>query len=513
MGCMLTVRLQTKEGQWVWVNTVMNIRQPFLSNNEEPAIVCINQVIADGEAQQFKLQSQLYSSHIARSPEFLSSPQASSPPHTITQVPMERDSMHHQQQHVKPSYTYQGEFTFTTLGSDDGDVPGTSRQPPTTVGSPYSSNEYNNSASNSPPSQLRRADIISRLKRKMEMSSQHCKPKASRYNAEGSGDNSNGSFGGGMGDVSVHGSAVFVDAFDTLAPLQSATLAEAVDMMGPVVGGHVFAELNLKKEVKEEVIPVPVAPSLPDFPQPLTPPTPSSVRSEPGSTTHLTIDVCDLPLTVPSGMLTPEPSPASSPDHCVPSIHDIEETIMSDLEESLVEPPKVKKPVAVVQKTAKPLNFSLPELDVLSLESFLASVEQPVRAVKPVLAVEEEVAPRSVSPVSPMSQPAASPQGENLEQQFTTLMASVNETLMELVQGVSGTTADIVGEFQLVPHAPQGSPMSVCSDETTLSEEDFSTISGGLLTELTQLNQLTAVHSPSYGEEATIPTTVFDPNL
>ena len=169
-----------------------------------------------------------------------------------------------------------------------------------------------------------------------------------------------------------------------------------------------------------------------------------------------------------------------------------------------------------MQKTAKPLQFSLPELDVLSLESFLASVEQPAKAVKPSMAVVGEVAPRPhpVSPGQP-AVPAASPSPHcpqnEIEQQFSSLMASVNETLMELVQGVSGT-ADIVGEFQLVPHASHGSPMSDCSDETTLSEEDFSTISGGLLSELTQLNQLTA-NSPSYGEEAAIPTTVFDPNL
>jgi len=184
---------------------------------------------------------------------------------------------------------------------------------------------------------------------------------------------------------------------------------------------------------------------------------------------------------------------------------------MTDLEERFAEEPKVKKPV--VQKAAKPLQFKLPELDVLSLENFLASVEQPVRAAgKPLMTVVEDTALRS-QPVRPANQSAVTtpPPPENLEQQFSSLMASVNETLMELVQGVSGT-ADIVGEFQLVPNVAHGSPMSDCSDETTLSEEDFTTISGGLLSELTQLNHLTA-NSPSYGEEAAIPTTVFDPNL
>lgn len=141
---MLTVRLLAADGAWVWVNTVMHVRQPYLCENGDPAIVCINQVsfrapwrcrlarraaerairvrypspldgtrkrisdnlfvtsidlhlnffdlldlqiISDSEAALFKMQSQLESSHIARSPEFLDPIQGGvAPSHIITQV-------------------------------------------------------------------------------------------------------------------------------------------------------------------------------------------------------------------------------------------------------------------------------------------------------------------------------------------------------------------------------------------------------------------------------------------
>lgn len=494
------MRLQTKDGKLVWVNTVMNIRQPFLSNSEEPAIVCINQVIVDGEAQQFKLQSQLYSSHIARSPEFLTSPQASSPPHTITQVSVEQDTGTYAQD--KPSYSYQAEFTFTSLPSDDQAGPGK----PSTLTTPYqdSGNDYNAS----PTAPLRRADIINRLKRKMEQSNQYCKPKVPRILSNCEGDNSsNGSFS--SSSEANASSAFIIGGYAALPPMQSATLAEAVDMMGPVISGHMFAELNLKKHVQQEVQ---VAPPVADFPQPLTPPTPSSVASDSHSMTKLTVDVCEVPVTVPGSILTPENSPASSPDHCVPTVYDIDDTMMTDYEESIVLSPKAEKPVKAV--TEKQALFSLPELDLMSLEKFLASVEQP-GAVKPRMVVEPPPAPTPVV------------EEQTLEQQFTSLMASVNEVFMEHNNNAG---IDIVGEFQLVPNVQtqysmgspmqgspmqgspmQGSPRSECSDDTTLSDEDFVTIRGNLLNELSELNTL-AAGSPSYGEEA-IPTTVFDPNL
>ncbi|CAH1792214.1 unnamed protein product [Owenia fusiformis] len=89
MGCMLTIRLLSRDGGFIWANVVMHIRQSFISDNGEPAIVCINQVISDSEAAHFKLQSQTYSSQITPSPEHL--PPQSSPVHPQVNNPVVYD--------------------------------------------------------------------------------------------------------------------------------------------------------------------------------------------------------------------------------------------------------------------------------------------------------------------------------------------------------------------------------------------------------------------------------------
>lgn len=45
MGCMMTVRMLTQTNEVIWVNTVMHVRQALVSNNDDPVIVCINQVV------------------------------------------------------------------------------------------------------------------------------------------------------------------------------------------------------------------------------------------------------------------------------------------------------------------------------------------------------------------------------------------------------------------------------------------------------------------------------------
>uniref|UniRef100_A0A0B7A972 BHLH domain-containing protein n=1 Tax=Arion vulgaris TaxID=1028688 RepID=A0A0B7A972_9EUPU len=69
IGCMFTVRMLRLDGTCFWVNVVMNVRQASLSQNEEPLIVCINQVIDSHEAYQIKVQGHMFSLYPNRTPE------------------------------------------------------------------------------------------------------------------------------------------------------------------------------------------------------------------------------------------------------------------------------------------------------------------------------------------------------------------------------------------------------------------------------------------------------------
>lgn len=68
----MIVRMQTKSGAWIWINTFMSIRQSYACDNGDPVIVCVNHVIFESEAFQFKLESQFLSMYVASSPEYLS---------------------------------------------------------------------------------------------------------------------------------------------------------------------------------------------------------------------------------------------------------------------------------------------------------------------------------------------------------------------------------------------------------------------------------------------------------
>ncbi|XP_045161087.1 uncharacterized protein LOC123526135 [Mercenaria mercenaria] len=69
MGCMMTVRMLTNTNEVIWVNIVMHVRQALVSNSDDPVIVCINQVVSEEEAKQFKIQGQLFALYAARAPD------------------------------------------------------------------------------------------------------------------------------------------------------------------------------------------------------------------------------------------------------------------------------------------------------------------------------------------------------------------------------------------------------------------------------------------------------------
>ncbi len=558
---MLTVRLASKGGDWVWVNMVMHIRQPFICDNGDPAIVCINQVISDAESTHFKMQSQLYSSHIARSPEFLSPSQSSSPPHTITTVPLEREQM-------QPTFTdlLQGDDpsmyqAFVTISSAPSVESGNGMSPQhgsalhTMQGGSRSGSLSDSTSSSSSPKAmnehkqvLSRADIINRLKRKMsEMAAkEQCKP-AKVPKVVGTGNDQT------HGGIRISGSA-FIAPLSDMVGLSSHSVGSydrTQQVLAPATHhGPMPHDLVLRKEV-EMLIPEPVCKQPPatvtEFSHPPTPSTPGSVTSEAPEKTSLTIDVTQTSL-VPLSILTPDSSPSSSPIHKVtmfpssqleqqvPTLADLDD--FNDFEnETLLKSPEVKK-----ESDELDFELNLPELDSMAIETYFAAVEggemkrilaRPDIKVEPLSPPYSHTDSPPPAP-SPLSENAASPavsvidtiesvnspgpkvktnneaDRQNLpslsDTQLDNLVATVTEALLDMVQQSadkpnSGHT--VTGGFMLVPDQRNSNKADDLSVE--VPEMDVTSAAlpdplaeAALLNELHQLDQL-AGSTPSYG--------------
>lgn len=317
MGCMLTVRIQAASQNWVWVNMVMHIRQPFVCDNGDPAIVCSNYIISENEAPIFKVQSQYLSSHIVRSPECLGTPSGSSPPHTITQVPAEREGSLGGQEDT--GVTFRADFGIIPTNPALGESSQGYSSSGVDIGGSHVSDGFLSDAGSDQSlsgSQLSmeikpsRESILYRLKRKVKGEDQ-CRPlKQARMSTPDYHEN-----GGGI--------AIQASAFITTAgPLMyeqelSSGGSSGMFVLGPMHGDAIYS--NLKKEVD-----VMVAPEQPkinpnisattlDLNQPLTPESISSDSHDmmPG-TTNLSVDTTDSAV-VPPSVLTPDSSPSSSP--------------------------------------------------------------------------------------------------------------------------------------------------------------------------------------------------------
>ena len=377
---MLTVRLQASAGHWVWLNMVMHIRQPFVCDNGDPAIVCINHVISEAEAPHFKLQSQLYSSHIARSPEFLGPAQGGSPSHTITHVPADRDIM--VQIGGQEQGTYRVDFTTSSIteplnGCGATSVSGVSVQQGgyrSSVGSDSSSDACDSPTRQLQPldkKQLLRQDIINRLKRKVQMPEEQCKPaKIPRANHQEGHDASDG-----LGGISIQGSAFITGPiYDQDLPPGPGPFG-SLGVLGPVGihSGPIYSNLIIKKDVEMVVPESPkinpkVDSSMVDIHQPLTPPTPESVTSEyqdnHNTTTQLMVDVSESAV-VPASLLTPEASPLAC------EWEDMSFYPEGDITAQTQVGVKQEKLDSSKQKSQS----TLPELDLMIVENFMEELE------------------------------------------------------------------------------------------------------------------------------------------
>ena len=448
MGCMLTIRIQHKNGSWVWINMVMHIRQPFICDNTDPAIVCINHAISEAEAQHFKMQSQLYSSHIARSPEFLNSPSGSSPSHTITQVAMEGTQSSNQSfstDEGNPMYYHAAiNMTPITTMSEAAPVEGsvsiihsditTLQQDPFQTDGQKDKNV------------ISRADIMSRLKRKMA-EYKDCKPaKIARVavtNAHQNNDNSIGTLADSLMSNTQEDSLFGFDMDVQSGPTQMVTAA-------PVR----FPTTVVKKNVATVLGPQGISITH----QPLTPLSPAqSITSESSDLYSSNMEMSTT--VVPPSVLTPDLTPINSPEASVEYI-----SLFNELGDSLsmFQDENVQK----IKPTLKPVEKKkvkvLPQLDVNGLEMFLNGVASPASSVaeddlgvtvktevpSPMSSVDSQVG----SPYSVASELADMENGrlETISPEIlTSLMCSVGNALRSRSSAENMT--QISGDFMLVP--------------------------------------------------------------
>lgn len=542
----------------------MHIRQPFISDNGDPAIVCINHVIDPAEANHFKLQSQLYSSHIARSPEFLSNPPSSSPPHTITQIPMEGDQYQMQgygSDMQSPGY-YQAQFTTAPIHSNIPGQHGTVSEPmPLNRVSMSSLSDSGNSSDSvgtivlSPTDSktITHLELINRLKRKLP---QQCKPvKKPKTVVTENADSSSDSIDNNM---SYFGSAVISQSYfmDSLVNSDGQQMLLQMNSDRPVYAQLKKSPVDLAINdphllLKQSIIPAqPLSPMGPLTPESVTSSEDNHHQTKFDSTSLLTIDVKNE-VCLPPSLLTPDASPLNSPletsysqeelsEQCVPSIID---EIANAIRKQERETQKfhLDKPYPEKAKIKMVPQNKLPELDPFTIDSYFGAMGDIVQALECYAPIKEELTQPSsftshtyphssaVSPVSlpQVSQPANAQipisvekqpkdtESEAMfqmgEQDLANIVASVAGSIMDMVQRSTSTETGLTADFMLIPNnsipdmdneifAEVPEIKQEVEDEEEQEERGVSPLHGELLHELHQLNQLAANSTPSYGK-------------
>ncbi len=531
---MLTVRLQTNAGGWLWVNVVMHIRQPFVCDNGEPAIICTNQVIQEGEAKHFKLQSQLNSAQVARSPEFLSPAFTGTPPHTISQVSAVEASSNSSnssvglgggsttQQAVQGEDTlyYHGVFFATAAGGLTPDASGTLGRGAGQETVPRSYSDTSSDGSPHSKNNPTKADVVNKLKRKLRESYQ-CKPSKQLKSSFPPEERQPSPTAGPYILPSFNGPQLGYDDLGLL--LSSSSSAGDVQVLGPISDAPVYAQLAAKKEVlvhqSKAVALAPVAvPPVTTEPGPPGPLTPDSLTDSPAQLTTTLLEALSVEVSVPPSLLTPDASPVPSPEQCLPdmmstiedsdtgeqsvpvdSLADLDELSLFDTGTRQQKKPEIK--TSLPQMVEDDVSV-LPVLDALSLETLLT---------EDCCVLKEARSPESLEHQAPE---------DDLEQSiFDTLQKAEadRDSLQQLVDGVKTTILDLVGG-QNCPTANlaelESGSLLIVPQESGLSEAQAAEIQsvlrlttlqpspsdGDLLDELHQLTTELADVPPSYGK-------------
>ncbi|XP_052767265.1 uncharacterized protein LOC128208024 [Mya arenaria] len=298
MGCMMTVRMLTETHETVWVNIVMHVRQALVTNSDDPVIVCINQVVSENEAAQFKSQGQLFALFAARTPDMFFGG------HHFNQLQQEMLTRQHaqaymQQQPAQPQgppgfFAEQQRYQYTAPSQ-------------TQTSFPQQQSQYMGGIDSICQQQRTQGhtSTIRALKRKLQENFiSSCKP--SKMSRVGSFDSEDG----GFADFISGGETQYVMNVNVFRSAGSAS--QAVDNGGiaaftgetmPLVYQHNSLDpmhaLRLKKSMRLPVSMNPVAFGAAPIVQKL-PPT-------------CTLEQVVPEVVIPDCYLTPDPSPASSP--------------------------------------------------------------------------------------------------------------------------------------------------------------------------------------------------------
>ena len=353
---------------------------------------------SEEEVDHFKLQSKLYSAHVARSPELFGEMQ-SSPSHaavTITSIPLdssEQMQSPYSNMGVQP-LQYTGHFGVTIADATSSQGSGWSIGTPSMMqnhgGVPYGVMQQAEKPTE--PAKICKADLLRRLKRKMTELATQCKPaKQQKLNSYDRSDhNSSGGYGtsagysnGGMKvEPSISGSF--------LADLNG--MDSGTCMYGPtaVVPSTVYSSLDVSLKSKEQVVcAIPEVESMdivdvkPDISKLIlqdwdcsNPLTPESIHDVDPSdtTTSLTIDVSDS-VTIPPSILTPASSPSSSPNYCVQSPIGVS---TNDQMVPGASPLHVFEEETFVERAPVKPKKRLPVIDLTALEEYFDAVEHTI---------------------------------------------------------------------------------------------------------------------------------------
>ncbi|KAL5008712.1 hypothetical protein ScPMuIL_014293 [Solemya velum] len=357
MGCMLTVRMLSAEGSPIWVNIVMHVRQATIGNTEDTAVVCINQVISEQEAYQFKIQGQLFAFYASRTPDLLFGAQYGG-----AMVPS-----------IEGNITIQPAPGFFN-------PPG---YPP--VGQPFENNVMEHSASPTTglatPSQLlgvRHAngpgqvngrqghnDTLRALKRKIQENfNLSCRPMKIPKCFQNNSHENNNAFHSIMPNQQCSPNVnVYRNVFDNV-PVSSGPVVMA---QGPV---HAFqaSSHTATLSAKENCLTMNSVTS---------PPACSPVCSEFTSETTQAMRITEqvVPdIRVPDSFLTPEPSPVNSPQPQVDTQPSSSPTLLepSRLSEQLE---KLKATLSSSRNTMKAKPRQLPEIDATYVDAFFDDID------------------------------------------------------------------------------------------------------------------------------------------
>jgi len=483
MGCMLTVRLQNKTGFWVWVNIIMHIRQPFICDSGEAAIVCISHVIQEAEAQHFKLQSQLYSSHVASSPEYLT--QGSSPPHTITQVCMEPDQYTLRSAHMEgyhtghieepPSYCSHvrgvvsvpdnGNPSVRSMTSEQLRLPAMSY--------PFSSGSDSESSGSREDGQRTKMEVISKLKRMMKtQQSEQCRP-AKRQRVVGEHDDANNS-----GKVAYTASVIAAGIPEFSSAGMSAADGD-VQVISSSYNFSPYVSLKYSKDLKESSIGSTFSM------MPMTPESPLSDHRLQG-VTSLALEVDTDTAVVPLSLLTPDASPVSSPAN---SSSDMADPLPLEAEVSSIDLSQYS-PMSDKQEMSERI---LPFLDCPSVEDYFSTFDLESEKF-PLVVRRPESLPRQMDgqPVDIVASSLSDAQRSKLSDDIVNMSdEDLKALLMDVItepdwlKQAAEVDAGVLNTATASPHL--SSPNSVNSTMTNLFE-------------LHQLNRELAT-SPSYGDD------------